>query len=342
MKIAVIGAGISGLAAGRVLYEAGHHVVVFEENRSFGGKLASVPVNGTSSKTVDIGVPVIESEKEEFRVFIDQLKKKNLIQEWEGTYERRSKDGDFRTLNLTEPHYIARKGAESIAQFLGRPLDIRFNEKVGGITNIGEDRIKKRTWMLNFPTAATENFDAVIIAAPPRQAYAILNLTADEKEALKLISLIDEVRYRPQFTLVAGYQHADMPDWNMLECEDEVLSRVINESRKTENSGDYLVFYTTPEFAEKHQYEDKDFVSSKILERAGEIIGNWTTLPVLKAVNYWKYAWAENPLPYDYLESENEEKPLALVGGYLNGNSLESAYLSGLKLGKHWAEKYAH
>jgi predicted NAD/FAD-dependent oxidoreductase len=41
------------------------------------------------------------------------------------------------------------------------------------------------------------------------------------------------------------------------------------------------------------------------------------------------------------MEIKGNDTPLALVGGYMNGNSVESAYLSGLKLGNHWVKQYA-
>lgn len=60
-----------------------------------------------------------------------------------------------------------------VGKKLARMVDVRTETKVSGVTHIGEDRTKKRSWMLNFPTGLTENFDAVIIATPSKQAYAI-------------------------------------------------------------------------------------------------------------------------------------------------------------------------
>ena len=39
--IAIVGAGIAGLAAGRVLHDAGHRVQVFDKSRSTGGRLCT-------------------------------------------------------------------------------------------------------------------------------------------------------------------------------------------------------------------------------------------------------------------------------------------------------------
>src|SRR5690554_1479601 len=108
MKIAIIGAGISGLAAGRELAAAGHHVVIFEEHMDFGGKLVSFN-NPAQSKT-DLTVPFFEGQSAEFRELLDLLFQNDLIEQWEGTYEQRLNSGDYRILHNTGPFYIAKNG----------------------------------------------------------------------------------------------------------------------------------------------------------------------------------------------------------------------------------------
>ena len=46
MKIAVLGAGVSGLSAARMLKDKGHEVVVYEKNPTIGGLARSRYVNG--------------------------------------------------------------------------------------------------------------------------------------------------------------------------------------------------------------------------------------------------------------------------------------------------------
>jgi len=40
------------------------------------------------------------------------------------------------------------------------------------------------------------------------------------------------------------------------------------------------------------------------------------------------------------MEVVGNDAPIALVGSYMNGDSVESAYLSGLAIGKFWADKF--
>lgn len=57
MKIAVIGAGVAGLTAGRILAGSGHEVVVFEKSRGYGGRLATRYAGADNSTKVDHGLP---------------------------------------------------------------------------------------------------------------------------------------------------------------------------------------------------------------------------------------------------------------------------------------------
>ncbi|MEX2605380.1 MAG: FAD-dependent oxidoreductase [Gracilimonas sp.] len=342
MKIAVIGAGISGLTAGRILDKAGHEVVVFEKSRGFGGRLATRMGGSENQQKIDHGVTHFTASSPEFRELIEELSGKDIITTWEGDFAHFDKNGKVSLLEKTSPYYIAPNGMNTIGKHLGRNLDIRLNTKVGGLTHIGENRRKKRSWMLNFPTALTESADAVIIAAPARQAYALLNTTIDEIETLKLVREIDEVEYESQFALSVSFNEAELPEWNALECEGDVIEWISNESTKrNDKDGKSFVVQTTSEFAKKHIGTDREKVEEIILDRLAQILGGWAALPDWKQLHFWRYSRASKPLNHDFMEIRGNDTPLALVGGYMNGNTVESAYLSGLKLGKHWAEQYS-
>ncbi|MDR9418439.1 NAD(P)/FAD-dependent oxidoreductase [Gracilimonas sp.] len=341
MKIAVIGAGISGLAAARELVHAGHEVLVFEKSGGYGGRLATRYAGDDKNQKIDHGVPFFTAQTKEFKSLLEDLYSKDTLTTWEGNFAHRDAEGEITFKENETPYYIAKDGMNSVGKYLGRNLDIRFNYKVGGLTHIGENRRKKRSWMLNFPTALTESADAVVIAAPARQAYAILNTTIDEIETLKMVREIDEVNYESQFSYLAGYSDVEMPEWSALECEDDIIAWISNESTKREGLAKIFVVHTTNEFAKKYMHADRDEVHSLISDRLTELLGGWAAMPEWDQLHFWKYSRAINPLPHDYMEIRGNDTPLALVGSYMKGNRVEDAYLSGLKLGQHWAEQFS-
>ncbi|MFN1834024.1 NAD(P)/FAD-dependent oxidoreductase [Balneola sp. MJW-20] len=341
MKIAIIGAGIAGLAAGRELANAGHEVVVFEKSNGFGGRLATRYAGKDLDVKLDHGISYLEASTPAFQKFLVELMDRDLVKEWRGKFVFRDSHGKVSALDKKEAFYIAPEGLNSVGKFLSRYMDVRRGSKVSGLTHIGEDRRKKRTWMLNFPTSETEGVDAVIIGTPSKQAYAILNTTIDEVETLKLVREIDEVEYHPQFALIAGYGDTELPEWNAMRCEDEVISWISNETTKRETGESALVIHSSYDFARKNLEEDPQKVQDMMLDKLSELLGGWAGLPEWSQLQRWKYSRVINPLPHDFMEIQGNDSPLALVGSYMNGNDVESAYLSGIKLGKHWVKKYS-
>ena len=57
MDVAIIGAGVSGLAAAYFLSKAGHHAHVFESRRQVGGNMLTATVQmGAVERWADLGV----------------------------------------------------------------------------------------------------------------------------------------------------------------------------------------------------------------------------------------------------------------------------------------------
>ncbi len=78
-----------------------------------------------------------------------------------------------------------------------------------------------------------------------------------------------------------------------------------------------------------------------ILDELTGILGGWSALPEWKQVHFWRYTKVINPLPFPFMEVVGNDAPIALIGSYMNGDSVESAYLSGLAIGKFWSDKFS-
>ena len=343
MKIAVIGAGVAGLTAGRVLAESGHEVVVFEKSKGYGGRLATRYAGKDNNSKVDHGLPYIEVSSPDIEPLIEELIDSGVLAPWKGPFVHCDEKGEISTVKPSKKRYIAPKGMNQVGKKLARMVDVRTETKVSGVTHIGEERTKKRSWMLNFPTGFTENFDAVILATPSKQAYAILNTTIDEVQTLKLLREVDDVEYEPSFSLMVGYGTAEIPEWAMMTCENDVIESITNEaSKRGEDSECSLVVHTTSEFAAKFKDSNSEEIEEIILDELTGILGGWSALPEWKQLHFWRYSKAINPLPYPFMEVVGNDAPIALVGSYMNGDSVESAYLSGLAIGKFWSDKFSN
>lgn len=341
MKIGIIGAGLSGLIAGKRLAQAGHDVTVIEKSRKLGGRLATFKRDG---EIFDYGVSSVISSDPTFESFIELLKEKNTLKEWSRDFALY--DGtQLHEVNPNRPknsYHVSEQGLASVAKYLSRWVDVKSEEKAGGLTHIGANRGKKRSWMINLTDISVFECDAVIIATPAPQAYGVLQTAQDETPARRIIRHIDEVRYDSCFSLMASYKKELMPDWKGIECEDHTLGWIGNESAKLSNpSKTSVVIRSSASFAHKHAQTDPEEITRLLLERASDISDSWLINPEWTTLHYWKYYQARNPIQDYFMELEMEEAPLALVGDYMNGNSVQSAFLSGYNLADYWINKYS-
>lgn len=341
MIIGIIGSSLAGLVAGKKLAQAGHDVTIIEKSRNLGGKLASFNHRSTF---FDYGISSIISSDSSFEAFMNELKEQEIISEWSRDFA--FYDGtQFHDVNPNRPqnlYHSAKNGLNSIAQYLSRWVDVMPNVKAGGLTHIGADRSKKRSWMINLTDTNVFECDAVVLAAPAPEAYGVLQISQDETPSRRIIRHIDEINYDPCFSLMTTYDDAS-PEWKGVECDEATLAWIGNESSKVGNEGEgtSLVIRSSALFGRQHQGANQDEVIQTLLRKAADVAGSWIAHPKWTNLHYWKYFEARNPIEDYFLEMEMNEAPLALVGDYLMGSSVQDAYLSGHNLAEYWVNKFS-
>ncbi len=343
MRIAIIGAGIAGLTAARELARTGNEVTVLEKSRGIGGRLATRYAGPGNKSNMDHGTPYFTARSSEFSGFVSELLEENIVKLWGDKLWH----FDGNKIIRVSPHdtvktkFAAVEGMNRIGKYLSRWADVHTGVKAGGLTYIGDNRRNKRAWMVNLINYSTFEADAVIIAIPAPQAYAMLLTTQDEVNTLKMIREIDEINYESVFSLMAGYGSADIPEWDGLSCQDQVLQFISNENSKRDQNPDVsLVVHSTPSFARENRERPVEEVKKKMIDRLAEVTGDWAAQPDWSDLHFWRFAKPRDVIQRPYMEFETINAPLALVGDYFKGNSVEHAYQSGLRLAKAWIEKY--
>lgn len=343
MVIGIIGAGISGLAAGRLLARNGHEVTIIEKSRGFGGRMATRYAGENLETKLDHGLSFFSANSPEFQNFVAELMEQGLVKRWGDDFAFYNGE-DLLEKNPNVPNealFTATKGMNSIGKYLSRWVDVKTDTLAGGLTFIGSNRTRKRSWMINLTAGNTFEADAVILALPAPQAYGILNTTIDEVNALKLIREIDEIKYDPCFSLMAGYGDQEPPEWEGVISQHSSIRFISNEvTKKKKEQECSLVVQATPAFTREHYSKNKEEITKTLLEELGKIAGSWSATPDWTQLHYWRYSRAKNVLARPYMELEFHEAPLALVGDYFEGNTAGHAYRSGVRLAERWLEEY--
>ncbi len=340
MIIAVIGAGISGLTAGSLLAKAGHQVTVFEKSKGFGGRLSTRYAGDLNDVKLDHGAPYLAAGGAEYTAWLDSMIQAGVLAEWTDSVAFH----DGHQFYAEHPNrerermVIAPNGMNSLGQHLGRYVDVVRSKKVGGVTLVAPGKHTKRSWVVNFDDSSVFEADAVIVATPGPQAQGILQTSQDEWGVKFLIRQLSDVIYESAFTLMAGYGDRAQPDWKGIACQNDVLSFVSNERSKRPGSPETtLVAQSTSAFAQAMANAEPADVQKSMVQALSSVAGSWSGFPLWTQSHFWRYYRCVSPIEgMSYLELEQSNAPLAVIGDYIGGTTVESAYLSGKRLAEHW------
>jgi predicted NAD/FAD-dependent oxidoreductase len=123
-------------------------------------------------------------------------------------------------------------------------------------------------------------------------------------------------------------------------CKNSPLDFISNEKIKRDVQETSFVLHGSEAFSREHQKSDEEDVTKKMLEEFAAITGGWAISPEWKELHFWRYSRAQKVINSPYLELEDEDAPMALVGDYLNDNTVDAAYRSGYLLANDWAKKF--
>lgn len=342
MRIGIVGAGIAGLTAGRLLAKHGHEVIVLEKSRGFGGRLATRYAGPDKNAIIDHGTGYLTADTSTFKSFLDELENAGLLKSWDNHLSLFNEDGfyDVHPSIEADTMYVASKGMNTIGKYLSRTIDIRLNQQVSGITVVSSGAFKKSPWVINFLDTSVLELDALIIATPAVQALGLLHTAQDETPIRYMNSLLVKAEYESTIAVMAGFGLREVPSWKGVLCQNDIIKWVSNENSKRELNEVTLVAHTTHEFAKAHRNSDAGTVIKDVLREVSRFAGAWVQNPEWSQKHFWLHNRCVRSLDMNFMESSDSNAPLALVGDYFNGTSVESSYLSGLALAEHWLNKF--
>jgi renalase len=333
IEIAVIGAGIAGLTCARKLQQGGKSVVLIDKSRGLGGRLATRRLASTHA---DHGVCYLQAKGDRFGQWIDELVSTGILRVWTTGIHRLAADGSLQSPTKSANYYAAPLGANSIAKYLGRDLEIIGDKLITTIDPINNG------WRLSskdpeFSLTAAQ----VVIATPPAQALNIARESIDPDCIQQLAS----VQFSRSITAIAVYPPTDQTaaaaiPWQGIQCIDHpTLAWIgLDSSKQLNPTQPVLVIQSSAAFAEQY-FDDSDLaiVGQKLIDAIVPLIPTLTA-PELVQVHRWGYAFAQNPLSDRFLTAQTAT-PLYFGGDWCGGNRVESAYLSGMAIADRILDK---
>jgi predicted NAD/FAD-dependent oxidoreductase len=316
-KIAIVGAGLAGLNLARLLGELAD-VIVFEKSNKLGGRLSTLNEQGFS---FDHGAQFFTAKNPAFQTFVKELEAHHAAEQWNARFVE-LKFGEIqseRTWDKDFPHYVGSPAMNSIAQYLARNIDLRFNQTITGIKKI------RANWLLETANSEIGPFDWLIIAIPVEQANDLLPKNLSPK------MMLQDVKMQPCFTLMLGYEIENFFDWDAAFVSDSILSWVsVNSSKPNRGKPLSIIAMSTNEWANQNLSKSDSIIINEMLNELAKISGKTLNEASFIKLKRWRYANASKQ--EQALEIVDYPLKLAFCGDWCISGRIESAFMSSLNL----------
>lgn len=335
-EVLVIGAGVAGLSAARVLADAGLSVSVVERAAGVGGRCATRRVEG---RPVDHGVGFLHGSSPEFRRAIDAVEGRALPG-WPRRVQGTGPPCQARTFRSGEFRIAFAEGISSFPKILARGLRVERGRRVvalepipGGVRAAlegGEVRAASRTIV----ALAVEQTTALLETWPREATPPIASLRA----------LLRGLGSRSALTLIAAYpDEVPVPEWDAFYPEDSPILQIVlhDASKRLELRPTILVFQARPCWSRTHLDGEGPAWESAMLAEAGRVVGRWAASPRWTQRHIWRYARVDGGCELSGpVWVPRGGGGIGFAGeAFGAGGGVEAAFLSGKRLAERMLEK---
>ena len=336
--IAVIGAGMAGIACARTLAQAGHRVTVLDKGTLPGGRMAT---RSSPFGSFDHGAQYFTVRDTRFSTALQSTP--GICRPWSANAVR-VLDARGHVVEAprpgTEAHFVGTPDMNSVIATWAQPL-VQAGQLHSGVrvTAIERDRIHKGQWQLR--TSAHDDsvhvydgFDAVVLAIPAAQAQVLLQATPGAGALAQPLQAVDVA---PCWTLMLAFAQASQPglttlgpQWNAARSTHHRLAWLARESSKPQRGlVERWTVQASAEWSQEHLQDEPSRVQAKLLKAFAEITGI-RAQPNHTEVHRWLYAKTLNPLGKSFLW--DGKAGIGVCGDWCLGHRVEDAFVSGLEM----------
>lgn len=323
-RVAIVGGGIAGLTAARVLAEAGASTTLFDKARKPGGRLSTKRSDRT---TYDHGAQFFTARDPEFQAVVERLVAQGVVARWEARVV--VLEGDSRMADPgTSPRFVGTPKMSSLAAALTQEAEtagvtVEARVRIGEIAH-GDDGV----WELTDVDGGSRGwFEHVIVGTPAGQAVPLL------AGSPALARMAESVRMQPCVAAMVSFETPLDADFDAAFVNGSPAGWLARNSSKPHRpSGDSWVVHGAPGWSNEHFEDDPGRSAQALLEATAALLG---PLPsVVERLSFrWRYALVDDvdwPDPY-LLDADRR---IGACGDWCVGGRVEGGFRSGLALAR--------
>jgi renalase len=325
MKVLVIGAGVAGLTAARLLQEAGHAVHVVERGRAPGGRLATRRVINDdadrpehASLAFDHGAQYFTIRDRRFAAEVERWQAARVVQVWHGKLAAFDSEGR-EAVEDDVTRWVGVPAMSAIGRHLAMALDVSYDVRVDELIRSGDGR----EWNARTTTGLSLGpFDAVVAAVPAPQALPLV------REWPTLAAAIGRVRMHPCWAALVGLDDRVKTPFDGAFVTSSPLGWIARDRSKPRRElAETWVLHASAEWSAAHLDDGADAVGAFLLNAFADLVRAPLPHPVYLGAHRWRYACADPGLATGALTDETAR--LVVCGDWCLGNRVEAGFLSG-------------
>jgi len=298
-RVAVIGAGIAGLACARRLADAGLKVVVFDKGRNIGGRTATRHV--ARDIQFDHGAQYFTARTKEFISVLENMLRAGAVATWDEASEK--------------PHFVGTPGMTALAKHIGRDLELHQSAEVAAVHQT------RKGWTVSLGIEEYK-FDWVIVTIPAPQIPHLL------PQCSSFAAEFAGVCFAPCLTLMAALETAASRPFVTRADPDDPLAWIAEDSSKPDRGTEACwVAQANPLWSAEHLDSDSEAIAAMMLPMLYDRLGITNAKLRYLTAHRWRYAKVSEPLGRPFIR--HTSGTLYAGGDWCLGARIEAAWTSG-------------
>jgi len=303
-RIAIVGAGLAGLACATALVQVGQPVSLFDKARGPGGRMSTRRIETVQGMVAfDHGAQYFTARDPGFQDQLQQWAAAGLVAPWPAAGEHA---------------WVGVPVMNAPLQYLADAVDVSWRARVDALSRSGTG------WQLLGDALEDEAYDRVLIALPAEQAAALL-APVDAAMAERAV----HTPSAPCWTVMLAFPCALAIAADTLR-DPMVVGWAARNSAKPGRAGpESWVLQATPAWSQAHLEDDPAKVVDALLHAFGERAGIALPPPLVATAHRWRYARSGGEGTGALW---NPSLGVGACGDWLLGPRVECAWLSGTQL----------
>lgn len=320
-QVAIIGAGIAGIACARQLSAAGLQPRLFDKGRRPGGRLASREINTPDGpRFVDHGAQFFTARGAAFAEEVAAFVRRNKISPW--SFRAQIRDRNERRPLPDDTRFVGVPCMNAWAAELSKDLDVASNTGVKAILSCGNRHALRLQ-----DNSVSQHFDAVILAIPAPQAADLL---ADSAPGLAVAAR--SALFAPCWAAWCALPSCSSHAFDALRLDDSgPLAWIARQKGGPEDSESLWLVHASAAWSRMHLEDDPGMVGTSLVAALqSELQVN--ACPRLVGTHRWRHALVERALgvPFKW----DADLRLGTCGDWHLGPRVELAWQSGHELAR--------